>query len=110
MSNNRRSETTRDTQAAAEAAPTSRRVSSIAHDAIDSASDKAEQVERKLRSEADRIAEKSSETAAQAKDKLEESLNGVDRFIRERPFAAAGIAFAAGVVGTLLIRKKQANP
>ncbi len=88
-----------------ESAPTSQRVSSIAHDAIDSASDRAEKVEKKLRAEADQLAEKSSAAAADAKRQLEDSVNGLDKFVRERPFTAAGIAFAAGVLGTLLVKK-----
>jgi ElaB/YqjD/DUF883 family membrane-anchored ribosome-binding protein len=88
-----------------ESAPTSKRVSALAHESIDKASDKAEVVEKKLRSEADRIAQKSSETAADARKKLDDTVNSVEGFVRERPFAAAGIAFAAGVLGALLIRK-----
>lgn len=86
-------------------APTAKRVASIAHETIDKASGKAEEVERKLRAEADRLAEKSSETAADAKKQLDDSLNRVEGFVKERPFAAAGIAFAAGVVGALLLKR-----
>lgn len=88
-----------------ESAPTSQRISSIVHEAIDSASDRAEKVEKKLRTEADHLAEKSSAAAADAKRQLEDSVNGLDKFVRERPFTAAGIAFAAGVLGTLLVKK-----
>lgn len=106
MSRNRNSQTSSATPSTEELAPTSRRVSAIAHEAIDSASEKAEEVEKKLREEAERIAHKTSETAAEAKKRLEDSINGLDEFIRRRPFTAAGIAFAAGVVGALLIKKK----
>ena len=92
-------------QATAESAPTSRRVASMAHETIDKASGKAEQVERKLRTEAERIAEKSGESAAEVKQQFEQSLNRVEGFVKEKPFAAAGIAFAAGVVGALLLKK-----
>lgn len=92
-------------QSSAESAPTSKRVSSIAHDAIDNATEHAEEVEKKVRTQADRLAEKSSEKAADAKKRFDNSLNTVDGFVRERPFAAAGIAFAAGVIGALLIKK-----
>lgn len=109
MSSNRNSQTSSATRSTDESAPTSRRVSAIAHEAIDSASERAEQVEKKLREEAGRIAEKSSETAAEAKKRLDDSISGLDKFIRQRPFTAAGIAFAAGVVGALLI-KKSATP
>ena len=88
-----------------ETAPTSRRVATLAHESIDKASDKAEKVEKKLRAEADRIAEKSSETAADAKKRLEDTMSTVEGFVKERPFAAAGIAFAAGVIGALLVRR-----
>ena len=98
-------QTKRSSDTDTESAPTSRRVSSIAHDAIDSASGKAEAVEKKLRAEAGRIAEKSNETAAHAKEQFDESLNRLDTFVREKPFAAAGIAFAIGALGTFLIKR-----
>ncbi|MDX1556681.1 MAG: hypothetical protein R3212_11690, partial [Xanthomonadales bacterium] len=60
-----------------DAAPTTKRVASIAHDSIDKASDKAESVERKLRAEAERVAEKSSETAAEARQQLDATINRV---------------------------------
>jgi ElaB/YqjD/DUF883 family membrane-anchored ribosome-binding protein len=80
-------------------------VASLAHESIDKASDKAEKVEKKLRAEAGRIADKSSETAADAKKRFEESMSALEGFIKEKPFAAAGIAFAAGVIGSMLIRR-----
>lgn len=88
-----------------EQAPTSRRVSAMAHEAIDSATGRAEEVERKLRAEAGRIADKSSQTAADAKKQFDHTLDRIDGFVREKPFAAAGIAFAAGVVGALLLKR-----
>lgn len=87
------------------AAPTSERVTNLAHDAIDSASEKAADVETKLREEAGRLAEKSNERAREAREKLDETVNTVDSFVREKPFAAAGIAFAAGVLGAMWLKR-----
>jgi ElaB/YqjD/DUF883 family membrane-anchored ribosome-binding protein len=105
MSANRNTQTSSAKPVEDGSAPTSKRVSSIAHEAVDKAAGKAEEVEKKVRAEAGRLAEKSSETAAEAKQQFEATLNRVDEFVNQRPFAAAGIAFAAGVVGALLIRR-----
>jgi len=99
------SNTGKSTAKQSESAPTSKRVASLAHESIDRASDKAEKVEKKLREEADRIAEKSSETAEDAKKRLEDTVSTVEGFVRKRPFAAAGIAFAAGVIGAFLVKR-----
>lgn len=105
MANQRSTQSAESENAEQDSAPTSRRVTSLAHDAIDNASGKAEEVERKLRAEASRLAEKSGEAAAEAKKQLDDKLDRLDKFVRERPFAAAGIAFAAGVVGALLMKR-----
>lgn len=105
MSTHQTSRKSAATNSERESAPTARRVSALAHEAIDSASGKAEEVEKKLRAEAGRIADRSSETAAEAKKQLDETLDRLDQFVREKPFTAAGIAFAAGVVGALLIKR-----
>lgn len=88
-----------------EIAPTSKRVSSIAHDAIDSASGKAEEVEVKIRAEAERLAKKSGRTADEVKKSFDANLSKFEGFIREKPLAAAGIAFAAGALGALLMKR-----
>ena len=92
-------------QTKTETAPATKRVASLAHDSIDNASEKAAQVERKLRAETERIAEKSGDTAVAAKEQIDATITRVEGFVKERPFAAAGIAFAAGVVGALLLKR-----
>lgn len=94
-------------QSKRDAAPTSKRAAAIAHDAIDSASGKAEQVEEKVRAEAAKLAEKSSEGAAEAKKQFDATVNRVEGFVKERPLAAAGIAFAAGALGALLLKRSS---
>lgn len=95
----------RKSQSSTATAPTSERVTNLAHEAIDSASDKAADVETKLREEAGKLAEKSNEHAREAREKLDDTVNTVDSFVRERPFAAAGIAFAVGALGAMLLKR-----
>lgn len=98
MSNNQATVTT-------ESAPTARRVASIAHETIDKASGKAEEIERTLRVKAEKLSRKSGKSATDAKNQLEESLNRIEGFVKEKPLAAAGIAFAAGILGALILKK-----
>jgi len=82
-----------------------RKVASVAHDAIDSAADKAEPVEQKLRDQAGKASEQIEATQAAATEQVQQSMKRVESFVREKPVAATGIAFAAGVIATLLLRR-----
>lgn len=90
---------------AADSDTTSRRFASAAHDAIDSAANSAEKVERKVRkgvADANETFEKSHEAAS---DQIRQSVDSLESFVQKRPVAAAGIAFAAGALATVLLRR-----
>jgi len=73
-----------------------RSAADTAHDAIDRAEDKVQPLEDQIRNAKDAIHEG---------DLGLPSLETVEQFIQEKPLQAAGIAFAAGVVATLLLRR-----
>ncbi|MFK7889271.1 MAG: hypothetical protein AB8B63_00525 [Granulosicoccus sp.] len=50
--------------------------------------------------------DKLADAEAQASDAMRETADKVARFVQEKPLQAAGIAFAAGVVTTLLLRRR----
>ena len=81
------------------------RVASSAHDTIDSAAAKAEELEGQLRSGASKAGTKLDASAEAATEQVEKSLAGLESFVKNRPIAAAGIAFAAGVLATSLLRR-----
>ncbi|MEJ8569143.1 hypothetical protein [Elongatibacter sediminis] len=87
------------------AAPTTEHMRATAHEAVDKAADRAEGVEQRVREEASRAAEKAGEQREEARRQLDDTLSSIDGFVREKPVAAAGIAFAAGVVTTLLMKR-----
>jgi ElaB/YqjD/DUF883 family membrane-anchored ribosome-binding protein len=85
--------------------PISRKARQFAHEAIDSASTRAEDVERKLRSEARRMADRVERGEERTRHQIDETLTSMESFIRERPMAAAGMAFAAGMLAAILLRR-----
>lgn len=84
---------------------TSRRVAKAAHEAIDEGADRAEKLERQLRSKAGEAGERVEASQAAAAAKIEDSMDRLEAFVKERPIAATGIAFAAGVLATVLLRR-----
>jgi len=82
-----------------------KRIASAAHEAIDSAADSAERVERKVRqgvADAGETFDKSQEAASR---QVKQSIDSLESFLRRRPVAAAGVAFAAGALATALLRR-----
>lgn len=84
---------------------TTQRVADAAHSAIDQTAEKAEAVERQLREKAERAGEKVDATQEVATEKVEQSIAKVEAFVKEQPITAAGIAFAAGILTTALLRR-----
>ena len=84
---------------------TTHRVAETAHDVIDRAADKAEPVEQDLRERAAKAGEKLETTRANAGEQVEKSVANLESFVRERPVAATGIAFAAGALAAILLRR-----
>lgn len=81
------------------------RATTFAHKAIDGAAEKAEPVEHRLREQVSKAGEKLDETQAAATEEVKESLKKAETFVRERPVAATGIAFAAGVLTAIILRR-----
>ena len=88
-----------------EGTPITRKARQFAHEAVDSASARAEDVERRLRSEARRVADKVERGEARTRHQVDETLTSMEEFIRERPMAAAGMAFAAGMLAAMILRR-----
>ncbi len=81
------------------------RVAISAHETIDNAANKADEIEQQLRvgvAKAGTSLEASQEAATA---QVEKSLAKLESFVKGRPIAAAGIAFAAGVLATALLRR-----
>jgi ElaB/YqjD/DUF883 family membrane-anchored ribosome-binding protein len=84
--------------------PTVEKARERAHEAVDSAAARAEPLERRVRSEATSAQQKLHETKEAATGKVEDSLASLESFIKARPMTAAGIAFAAGILASRLMR------
>jgi len=97
-----------DSNAIAGAKPqrsTTQRVASSAHETIDSVSGKAEEIESQLRAGAVKAGIKLEESQEATMAQVEKSVEQLGSFIKDRPVAAAGIAFGAGVLATVLLRR-----
>lgn len=82
------------------------RVSQGAHEAIDAIEHKAKQgIEAGRRKALDAV-NAAEELEARAELALDETTRKVSRYVQEKPLQAAGIAFAAGVLTTLLMRRR----
>lgn len=82
-----------------------KKAASMAHDAIDHAAEKAEPVEQKIREQAHRAQEKIGTTQAEASEQIHQQVEKVEAFIKQRPVAATGIAFAAGILAAIILRR-----
>lgn len=86
-------------------APATHKVASVAHEAIDGAARRAEPVERQLREQASKAGDQLEAGQAAATRQIEHSMKSVQRFVREKPVAATGIAFAAGALAAIMLRR-----
>lgn len=86
-------------------ASTARRVAEALHTAIDDTASKAEGIEEQLRQRAAKVGDKVGASQDAATRQVKDSLSTVESFAKERPMVAAGIAFAAGVLATTLLRR-----
>lgn len=84
---------------------TTEKVAGAAHDAIEGAARKAEPLERTIRDKASRAGDQFDAKQAAAIKQMEESMHNVERFVRERPVAATGIAFAVGALAAIILRR-----
>ena len=76
-----------------------------AHEAIDRAAVHARDAEARAREKTASSVQQLESTHDHARQELDAVLRKLDGFVREKPFAAAGVAFAAGVLTAALLRR-----
>lgn len=86
-------------------APVTRKVASVAHEAVDTAAVRAENVEKSVRSGASEASDTLEKSQEAAMAQIDETIKSLDGFMKKRPVAAAGIAFAIGAIATSLLRR-----
>lgn len=96
--------TTANTKKTKSTHPVSDKVQDALHESIDSLTEKTAATEGKLRDAAQTGAESLAAKQKEAQDKWQQS--AVKKYATENPVATAGIAFAAGVLLTSLLRRK----
>lgn len=84
---------------------TTSRAAKAAHEVIDDTAAKTEPVELQIREKAASAGDKVEETQEKAREQLDESLAKAESFVKDKPFTSAGIAFAAGIVVSTLLRR-----
>ncbi len=84
---------------------TTDRLAAKAHETIDRVAPKANRAELDMRNTAARTVEGVKHLEEQALETAEKSLRNVQSYIEKNPLTAAGIAFAAGALLSVLIRR-----
>ncbi len=85
--------------------PATDRAARAAHETIDRASELAGEAEREVRSTASETAERVKDSQEQAKETIDDSVAQIRSYVDRNPLASAGIAFAAGIVVSALLRR-----
>jgi len=81
-------------------------IKKVANDTIDSVEEKAFDSLESARDAALNATDKAHQMEVDIHKTVEEATSQVTHFIHEKPLQAAGIAFAAGVFATLILRKR----
>lgn len=81
------------------------RVAGATHEAVDRAADRAGRAEQRIRKSAADSSESVREQLESVKRELEVVSGKVERYVQSNPVTAAGIAFAAGVLLSSLLRR-----
>ncbi|KKO47939.1 hypothetical protein VT06_14220 [Arsukibacterium sp. MJ3] len=87
--------------------PVTERASEAAHHAVDAMADKAATAEDMLRRTAADSKATIDQKQAELKMQMQSSYERSKQFAQENPLAAAGIAFAAGMVVSALLRRDR---
>lgn len=74
------------------------------HETIDSTADTVGDAEEKVRETITSTNEKITDTKERAQGKNEEMIETVTEYVNENPVASVGIAFAAGIIASRLLR------
>jgi ElaB/YqjD/DUF883 family membrane-anchored ribosome-binding protein len=80
-------------------------IATMAHDTVDSIAERAQRAEREVRGAAARTAEHARELQEDATERAEQTLRRAGSYVENNPLAFAGIAFAAGVLLSTLLRR-----
>src|SRR5690606_10620667 len=86
---------------------TTEQAASAAHEAIDRAAEAAARAEERLREAAITGEQRLREKSAEARHTAERTLEQVRQYTRNNPFAAAGIAVAAGIIASWRSRRPR---
>ena len=86
-------------------ASTTDRLAAMAHETIDRVTPRANRAELDMRNTATRTAEGVKHLEEQALETAGKSLKNLHSFIEQNPLTTAGIAFAAGALLSVLIRR-----
>ena len=97
--------TTTAENTSAQDAPTTDKARRAAHEAVETASEKASDFERRVRDESEKIGRTLSDEREEINESVEDTLKKVESYIRKEPVKAAGMAFAAGALAALILRR-----
>lgn len=86
-------------------APTTEKLAEVAHEAVDKAAARSAEAERAARHTAERTREKAFETASTAQQASQDALQSVTAYTQRKPLSALGVAFAAGIMFSALLRR-----
>jgi ElaB/YqjD/DUF883 family membrane-anchored ribosome-binding protein len=84
---------------------TTDRLAAKAHETVDSVAERAQRAEREMRATAARTAEQAREIHEQAAERAGETIRRAGSYVENNPLAFVGIAFAAGVLLSTLLRR-----
>lgn len=77
-----------------------------AHEVVDQLGSSLADAEETVKTAANQATEQAELLAMEAQIKATEALDSLQVFVKEKPLQAAGIAFAAGIVTAMLLRRK----
>lgn len=82
------------------------KASEKAHSVIDQLESTAASVEERVKEAAADAGVTAEDLTTEAREQAMQSLSKVETFVREKPVQAAGIAFAAGILTAMFLRRK----
>ncbi|MBA2493032.1 MAG: DUF883 family protein [Gammaproteobacteria bacterium] len=84
---------------------TTDKVAAAAHEAVDKMAASADQIEERVRHSANRAQDQARDAADRAQRMSEDVVTDVRHYVYEHPVASLGMAFAAGLVFSALLRR-----
>lgn len=77
-----------------------------AHDIVDKLESTLSDVESTVRGVSTQATEQAEELSREVQSKAVETLASIEQYVKEKPVQAIGIAFAAGILTSVLLRKR----